>query len=236
MITRGFQVSDDNDSGLLYSALAIPREYAPKIDCLKEGFAILRANHVHRLKDQSPLRFLTGLGAKLWQDRLEAAALAAAAEQVDPENDTDRIEPQQTSAGEDPDWTPESVVGAIEGMIRHAAHLIRRARWFCLLSESTLAWTAPDKPEINKSMLVFENGDIVDRALIMTAAEIPAPPGFGKSICARRQNIDLATYDRLRVVTTELRRIISEGRNVELRLSAKVTLARQQLQKALRWV
>jgi DNA polymerase-3 subunit epsilon len=105
-----------------------------------------------------------------------------------------------------------------------------------MLSESTLAWTAPDKPEIKKTMLVFEKGNIFERAQIMAAAEIPTPPGFGKSFCARRGNIDLVTYDRLRVITTELRRIIAEGRHVDLRLNPKVTLRRQQLEKALRWV
>jgi hypothetical protein len=105
-----------------------------------------------------------------------------------------------------------------------------------MLSESTLAWTAPDKPEIKKTMLVFEKGNIVERTQMMTAAEIPTPPGFGKSPRARRENIDLVTYDRLRVATTELRRIIAEGRNVDMRLNPKVTLGRQQLEKALRWV
>jgi hypothetical protein len=49
-------------------------------------------------------------------------------------------------------------------------------------------------------------------------------------------SINLKTYDRLRVVTTELRRLVAEGRDVELRLSPKVTLKRQEVVKALRWV
>ncbi|MBW2430721.1 MAG: GIY-YIG nuclease family protein [Deltaproteobacteria bacterium] len=230
----GMQIADDYNDCIGYSVLALPPECAPEIDCLKEGFKIFKQHHRSRLKNHAPLRFLTSLGARLWQERLEAAALAETAEGQ--ESNMDRIDSQQAVSGQEPVWTPESVVGAIEGMLRHAAYLIRRARWFCMLSESTLAWTAPDKPAIKKTMLVFEKGNIFERAQIMTTAEIPTPPGFGKSFCARRGNIDLVTYDRLRVVTTELRRIIAEGRHVDLRLNPKVTLRRQQLEKALRWV
>jgi hypothetical protein len=48
--------------------------------------------------------------------------------------------------------------------------------------------------------------------------------------------MNLTTYDRLRVVTTELRRLVSEGRVVELRLGPGVTLSRQEIIKVLRWV
>jgi hypothetical protein len=46
------------------------------------------------------------------------------------------------------------------------------------------------------------------------------------------------TYDRLRVLTTELRRIVSDetDRQVRLRLSPRVVLGRQQLLNLLKWV
>jgi hypothetical protein len=62
------------------------------------------------------------------------------------------------------------------------------------------------------------------------------PPGHAISFRVRQNNIDLITYDRMRVVTTELRRILSENRDLELCLRPKVTLGRQDLIKALRWV
>jgi len=40
----------------------------------------------------------------------------------------------------------------------------------------------------------------------------------------------------LRVVTTELRRLISKSRKIELRLNPKVTLDRQKVMQVLRWV
>ena len=118
----------------------------------------------------------------------------------------------------------------------HSAHLIRRSRWFCLLSESTLAWASADRPGEYKKQLVFENGSVLKQADVKASERIPVPPGFGKSFRLRQSNIDLLTYDRLRVATTELRRLVSEGREIELRLGPRVTLGRQQVMKALRWV
>ena len=49
-------------------------------------------------------------------------------------------------------------------------------------------------------------------------------------------NINLTTYDRLRVLTTELRRIVFENRDIELRLRPGVILNRREITKVLRWV
>ncbi len=231
---NGMRPIGADDTGIGYAVLALPREYAPDIDCLKQGFDHFRRLHGTHPPNQSALRFLTGLGAKLWHERLDAAALAKTTEGQLREPDDPDGQPDKSE--DDHVWTPEAVAVAVERLTLHGAHLIRRARWFCLLSESTLAWTASDRPEKNKTLLVFEKGNIVERAKIKRTAETPTPPGFRKSFRTRQQNIDLTTYDRLRVVTTELRRIVSEGRNVELRLSPRVILRRDELTKALRWV
>jgi len=121
-------------------------------------------------------------------------------------------------------------------MVLHSAHLIRRARWFCLLSESSLSWSSADHRDNFKRLVVFENGSVFKRNNVKTGEETPIPPGCAKSFRVRQKNINLITYDRLRVVTTELRRLLSEGRDIELRLSPKVTLNRREVMRALRWV
>jgi hypothetical protein len=68
------------------------------------------------------------------------------------------------------------------------------------------------------------------------AEEIPIPPHFDRSFHRRQKHLNLMTYDRLRVLTTELRRLTSENRPVELRLGPTVTLGNKELKKALRWV
>ena len=133
-------------------------------------------------------------------------------------------------------WTPAAVAHAIENMILHSAHLIRRARWFCLLSESSLAWTSAEQRDNFKILMVFENGSVLNRNIVKSIEEIPIPPGYAKSFRSRQKNIDLITYDRLRVLTTELRRLVSEGRDIELRLGPGVTLNCREISKVLRWV
>ena len=165
---------------------------------------------------------------------MDSAALADRA--AEKETDNGDVEAEQKNSIKEHVWTPEEVVHAIEKMVRHSAHLIRRARWFCLLSESSLAWSSADRRDNFKLLLVFENGSVVEQNKLRTGKKPPNPPGCGRSFRTRQMSINLITYDRLRVLTTELRRLVSEGRNIELRLSPKVTLTRQEVMRALRWV
>ena len=121
-------------------------------------------------------------------------------------------------------------------MVLHGAHLIRRARWFCLLSESSLAWEAGGRPGGMKNLIILESGSVIKQNAIAITEKIPVPPGFDRSFPRRQKNLNLITYDRLRVLTTELRRLISENRLIELCLSPNVTLGNQKLKKAFRWV
>jgi hypothetical protein len=128
------------------------------------------------------------------------------------------------------------VAAVIEHMVLHSAHLIRRARWFCLLSESSLAWESANRSDQLKTLVVFEGGSIFKRDDIESAGKVPVPPGFDKSFRRRQKQFSLMTYDRLRILTTELRRLISEYRPIELRLRPTVVLGNDELKRALRWV
>jgi hypothetical protein len=233
-LAHGMQVNDDDHLDIVYSVLAFPPEYAPEIDCMQEGSKIFREKYGNRLGQQSALRFLTALGAQLWRERLETAALAEMVAET--ENDKGDVDTEPKESAKEHIWTPEVVAGSIEKMVLHSAHLIRRARWFCLLSESSLAWSSADNRDNYKKLVVFENGSVFKQNNVKTGEETPIPPGCAKSFRARQKNINLITYDRLRVVTTELRRLLSEGRDVELRLGPGVTLNRQGIIKVLRWV
>ena len=105
-----------------------------------------------------------------------------------------------------------------------------------MLSESSLACSAADHRDNVKMLVVLENGSVLKRDNVKTGKKVPIPPGFAKSFRTRQKNINLVTYDRLRVLTTELRRLVSEGRDIELRLGPKVRLNRRELMRALRWV
>jgi len=232
-LAHGMQVNDDDHLDIVHSVL-LPPEYAPEIDCMREGSEIFRKNYGSRLGQQSALRFLTALGALLWRERLETAALKEMAAET--ENENGDVDTEQKESAKEHIWTPQAVARSIEKMVLHSAHLIRRTRWFCLLSESSLAWSSADHQDNYKRLVVFENGSVLKQNNVKTGEQTPIPPGYAKSFRARQKNINLLTYDRLRVVTTELRRLLSEGRDIELRLSPKVTLNRREVMRALRWV
>ena len=214
--------------------LGLAPEYAPEPACLKDGLEIFRENHHDLLKNQSPLRFLTGRGATLWRLRLDAADRADADEKDPAANQND--ETQSDDTDEKRVWTPESVARSIGHMVMHSAHLIRRARWFCLLSESTLAWESTEQPDQLINLIILDGGAVIQRSSLKPADEIPAPPRSDRPFHRRQTHLSLITYDRLRVLTTELRRLTSENRRVALRLGSTVSLGNEALKRALRWV
>jgi len=164
---------------------------------------------------------------------MEAAEAAAMAGE-DP-NDTDEDDvPDEPGSGRV--WTPEVVARSLGYMILHSAHLIRRARWLCLLSESSLAWESAGRPDHLKTLIVLEGGCVTRRNAMQAAEGTPVPPRYDRSFHRRQKHLSLITYDRLRVLTTELRRLISENRPIELCLGPTVTLGNHNLKKALRWV
>jgi len=233
-ITRGCRWEDQDLQHRGYELLGLSPEYAPDPVCLKDGLAIFRDNHRHLESGQSPLRLLTALGARLWRLRLEAAE--ADDRNAENANNSDDREVPSNDSSEERVWTPEAVARSIDHVVLHGAHLIRRARWFCLLSESSLAWEAGGRPGGMKNLIILESGSVIKQNAIAITEKIPVPPGFDRSFPRRQKNLNLITYDRLRVLTTELRRLISENRLIELCLSPNVTLGNQKLKKAFRWV
>jgi DNA polymerase-3 subunit epsilon len=87
-LAKGMQLNDKDHLELAQSILALPPEYTPEIDCLKEGFKIFTDTYRSRITPphQSALRFLTAVGAQLWRQRLESAALAETRAENETEN------------------------------------------------------------------------------------------------------------------------------------------------------
>ena len=233
-LSAKLDLTNDVQMELGPTLLAIPPEYAPEMNCIRDGLQIFRDNYRNQLDRQSPLRFLTALGAQLWREKLETEAPAKTVPEID--SDPKELDEELKEIEEEFVWTPEAVKRAVEKTVLHGAHLIRRARWFCLLSESSLAWTSANRPDKDKTLVVFQNGSDLNRKEMKMVENTPVPPGFARAFQTRKKNIDLLAYDRLRVVTTELRRLISEDRKIELRLNSNVVLNRQEVMRALRWV
>lgn len=81
-------------------------------------------------------------------------------------------------------------------------------------------------------MIVVEAGEVTD-ASDWNGEELAAPPGNARSDADRQALFDLAMWDRLRVLTTEVRRLVNSGREVQVRFDDETTLCAAELETAL---
>jgi hypothetical protein len=131
-------------------------------------------------------------------------------------------------------WSVVDVEEGLRESLRRAARAVRRARWLCRLAEASVSWTE----RRGRRLLVIEKGDVVHRDWIAHEEKgpLPLPPGHARTMAERRAGFDLAALDRLRVLATELRRLVGEGSVVEVRLGPRLKLSRTRLARVLAWV
>jgi DNA polymerase-3 subunit epsilon len=202
-------------------AVGVAPPYAPG----PESFAFGLERFVHEHGSVASTRALLRLGARLWERRRAATLLAAA---------TDGAVAEEPRTAGRPVWDADRVSQALEETIVRAAHAVRRARWLVRLGECSLAWAEPGAERLR--LLVISGGAVIARAPLEPGTPLPVPPGYARTAAERRTAIDVATFDRLRVLTTELRRIAAEAPTVELRLGPHARVSRRRLQAVLRWV
>jgi DNA polymerase-3 subunit epsilon len=202
-------------------AVGVEPAYAPGPECFAAGLALF----VHEHGSASGTHDLLRLGGRVWARRRAAAATA-------PEPDDATGEERETRRR--PAWDPARVKEALEETALRAAHAVRRGRWLVRLSECSLVWTEPGSDR--RRLLVIGAGAVAARADLAPDARVPPPPGHARTPAERRGAFDVAAFDRLRVLTTELRRLAAEATSLELRLGPHARLSRRRLEGVLRWV
>lgn len=224
LLAGGFAAPASDEAPEIWETLDPP----PGTDCRRRGIERFLSTYGGWIEKRRPLRGLLAAGARIQRERMAAldqppddADTAAAA---DVEMPADRFF-----------WTPETVAGFIAGAFCRSARWVRRARWMCLLSEAGLVWESRTCPD-SYHMLVLSSGRMVSCVQTNAADRLSLPPGRGKAIDGRRACFDVATYDRLRVVTTELRRLAAEQRPAWLSLGIGRPLHGPRLSKLLKWV
>ena len=131
-------------------------------------------------------------------------------------------------------WTPELVQVSLEWLALRAALARRRAIWLTRLFDSSMVWREP--ADSSARLIVIESSEVVLSGAVDANATPPIPPGHRRPVAARREAFTLASFDRLRVLTTELKRLIAAGAPVALRLGAGPALDESRLASALWWV
>jgi DNA polymerase-3 subunit epsilon len=131
-------------------------------------------------------------------------------------------------------WTPEFVQVSLEWLALRAALARRRAIWLTRLFDSSVVWREP--VDRCARLIVIENGEVVLRRAVDAHATPPIPPGYRRPVAARREAFTLGAFDRLRALTTELKRLIAAGAPVALRLGVGPAFDESRLASALWWV
>jgi DNA polymerase-3 subunit epsilon len=199
--------------------VGVEPRWAPDPGSFAAGLGSFLAGQPSLVRGASP-RTLVRAGAGLWRRRL--------AEGARPVGTDERVLAPQTGAG----WSTARVEEELNDSLLRAAHAVRRARWLCRLAEASLRWTEPR----GRRHLVIEKGEITRRDWIGDDEPPWPPPGHARTMAERRADFDIAALDRLRVLGTELRRLLGEAAAVELRLGPGSSLDRSRLARVLAWV
>ena len=131
-------------------------------------------------------------------------------------------------------WTPELVRCSLEWLALRGALARRRAIWLTRLVDASLVWTEPGTA--GARLIVVEHGEVSLKADVESNATPPIPPGYSRSLAGRREIFTVARFDRLRVLSTELKRLVAAGARVALRLSVSPPLVDAHLKAVLWWV
>jgi hypothetical protein len=210
--------------------LNLPSGSQPPEDCAREGLELFYRSCIRTHAGSPALRVVAALGAKIWKERRTLAEL---------KNDIATTEESGTErTGREADaheWTPAAVCRAIEHLISHAAHLLRRARWFDLLIDANLAWKSGDVGDPLR-LVTIRKGRLSRCRFHQAEAALPVPEGHQRSRNARRRDMDLAAYDRLRVITTEIRRLTKERRKPAVCIGPGRILDRKRLEQLFEWI
>jgi DNA polymerase III subunit epsilon len=174
--------------------------------------------------DLSAQAKLLRLGTRLWREGRRDRDVDV----IDAEDDADERRRRATV------WKPELVQVSLEWLALRAALARRRAIWLTRLAESSVVWREPG--ESRARLIVMENGEVVSSTAVDATAPPPIPPGHHRPVAARREAFTVASFDRVRVLTTELKRLIAAGAPVSLRLGAGPALDESRLASALWWV
>jgi DNA polymerase-3 subunit epsilon len=198
-----------------------PGRWGPDADTFSTGYARLCSAHPGILSNGSNASAgLLRLGTRLWREG---------------RRDHDDQEDEAAGTGEGVSaWTPELVQTSLEWVALRAALARRRAIWLTRLVDSSVVWSEPGLA--GARLVVIENGEIVLKTGVDSGVAPPVPPGHSRPVAARREAFSLACFDRLRVLSSELKRLVAAGAPAALRLGVAPTLAGTRLAHVLAWV
>jgi DNA polymerase III subunit epsilon len=198
--------------------------WAPDAAVFASGFEPFVAQHALRGSRADIQKRLREAGRAL----LGAARIASAAD----EKPSGPLAEEEAPASLD-GWDDERVRRHLERAVAHGHQLLQRARWLCLLTDSVVIFREPGSERERR--LLLRQGQVVEASDLAERPELPGPLE-ARPLRERQAAFDRSLYDRLRTLTTELKRIQRDGGTAAVRVGRDRWLCDAALRRALRWV
>jgi hypothetical protein len=131
-------------------------------------------------------------------------------------------------------WDSDRVLRHLERAVAHAHQLLERARWLCLLSDSVVIFREPNRTCPRR--LILRAGQLLESAELVPGEPLPVSASRVRPLRARQAAFDRGIYDRLRTLTTELKRIQRDGGTAAVRVARDRWLCDDALRRILLWV
>lgn len=162
----------------------------------------------NKYKKISDLNSLKTIGREIWLIRKE---------------ETDEI----------PESDPRAICHILESNIMAGTYEIRKNAWLLFLSESSLYWKEDRNGETMRYFMVFKKGKIFEKGLWTEVSKGPFTP---MPIQEKQNNFDIIVLDRMRVLTTEIRKIISSGRFIVIISDSGKSIGIDNLRILYNWI
>lgn len=209
----GFAPTAELPRWVMSRALGIMPVSAPDADCFWAGWDVFRARY--------------GLNASTTLTRLERVARTVASKL--------ELNPRVRRDEEEVIWDVDRVVEHCEEALARAPQLVMRARWLCHLADSEIAYREPgDEGALMR--LSVAKAEVEIGATMALEERLPIPPFAARPRAERQRDFDIVRYDRLRVLTTELKRVHRDRGVVRIRFGTGPELTGASLARVFRTV
>lgn len=182
-------------------AVGVSALFTPDEVVFSDGWKTLLERHSELAAVEcTPRRRVLNLARKL------LATGAAPEPEPEPENGNGDAANESESRA----WDPPRVARHVERALAQAYRAYRRAHWLLLLHDSDVVYREPGATQAR--VLEVRGGEVV-AARAITDEHAPSER-LRPALLGRQIAFDRAKYERLRVLTTELKRIVRDGGSV----------------------
>jgi DNA polymerase-3 subunit epsilon len=187
---------------------------------LDPAATLVKASLAERGFETDNLRGLFRMGAHLWKMQKT-------------QENTERQE-EATPSPREVEWDAQRIVELMEAAMIRISHLWRRARWFSLIRESMISWHS-ERSAGGLVTLHLSKGRVLDKRIGHNPDPFVSSP-VGRRRGSNPSKWSIQEYDRLAVLTTEVKRLQGAGSVVAIQLTPNLRIGGERLSRILFWL